>query len=76
MDRLGKATIMEPNIVRINIEGSDLSISLATYDDDHTITAILKEKGVPVDDRYSDGSGYSERQLGETVLRWLLDGKD
>ena len=67
---------MEPKITRISIEGSDLSISFATYDDDHTITAILKEKGEPIDDRYSDGSGYSERQLGETVLRWILDGKD
>lgn len=76
MDRLGKANIMEPNIVRISIEGSDLSISLATYDDDHSITAVLKEKGVPVGEDYSDGSGYSERQLGETLLRWMLDGKD
>ena len=76
MDRLGKATIMEPNIVRISIEGSDLSISFATYDDDHTITAILKEKGAAIDERYADGSTYEQRQLGETVLRWILDGKD
>lgn len=67
---------MEPNIVRISIEGSDLSISLATYADDHSITAVLKEKGVPVDDRYADGSTYEQRQLGETLLRWMLDGKD
>lgn len=76
MDRLGKATIMEPNIVRISIEGSDLSISLCTYDDDHSITAILKEKGEPIDDRYADGSTYEQRQLAETLLRWMLDGKD
>ena len=67
---------MEPNIVRISIEGSDLSISLSTYDDDHTITAILKEKGAPIDERYADGSTYEQRQLAETLLRWMLDGKD
>ena len=67
---------MEPNIVRITIEGSDLSISLATYADDHSITAILKEKGAPIDERYADGSTYEQRQLAETLLRWMLDGKD
>jgi hypothetical protein len=76
MDRLGKANIMEPNIVRISIEGSDLSISFATYDDDHSITAILKDKGEVVGDRYADGSTYEQRQLAETLLRWLIDGKD
>jgi hypothetical protein len=67
---------MEPNIVRISIEGSDLSISFATYDDDHSITAILKDKGEVVGDRYADGSTYEQRQLAETLLRWLIDGKD
>ncbi len=67
---------LEANIVRFNIENTDLAVSIATFDDDHTITAILKEKGRVVGEAYSDGSGYQEREMGETLLRWLIDGKD
>ena len=68
---------MEPITTIITIEGTDLTISLTTYKDkgDNSVTAILKADGDFMDEEYSDGTGYDECKLAETVLGWILDSQ-
>ena len=68
---------MEPTTTIITVEGTDLTISLTTYKDegDNSVTAILKADGDFMDEEYSDGTGYDERKLAETVLGWILDSQ-
>ena len=66
---------MEPITTTINIEGTDLTVSFTTSkdEDDNSVTAILKADGYFMAEEHSDGTGYGDRYLAETVLGWILE---
>ena len=66
---------MEPTTIRLNIEGTDLTISVMVDREDQTISAVISDDSAtwPTLRR---ASTYEQRRLGETLLEWIVDGAD
>lgn len=66
----------EPTTIRLNIEGTEQTISLTVDRDSRMIEAIIADDNGHIDYEYSNGWGEDERRLATTLLRWIVDGPD
>jgi hypothetical protein len=71
-----KPLATEPTTIRLNIEGTELTISLTVDREDQTIEAVIADDNGHIAYDYADASTYEQRRLGETLLRWVVDGAD
>ncbi len=60
----------EPTTIRLNIEGSELTISL-TVDSDRMIEAVAADDCGDMAYEYSNGWPEDERRLADTLLQWI-----
>jgi hypothetical protein len=66
----------EPTTIRLNIEGTEQTISLTVDRSDRTIEAVIADDNGHMDYEYSNGWSQDERRLADTLLRWVVDGAD
>ena len=71
-----KPMATEPTTIRLNIEGTDLTISVMVDREEQTISAVISDDCGHMADAYADASTYEQRRLGETLLEWIVDGAD
>lgn len=71
-----KPLATEPTTIRLNIEGTDQTISLTVDRKDRTIEAVIADDNGHFAYEYSNGWGQDERRLADTLLEWIVDGAD
>lgn len=65
----------EPITTRLDIEGTDLTISL-TVDEDRMIEAVIADDCGHITYEYSNGTSQDDRRLADTLLQWILDSQN